>query len=201
MTGDSHEPLGGPGRQSELIEERGELTVRERFLRRQQFRSDNQILNGNGTAPNLRGILNTTGINSYTPGTVEARVISIRRAVTSARSTSTRRPASCCTPQTGSSSSCQPTSPSRGGVAPHPSSPPGSRLYHPIDNGTDRQRHITARARRWTGSEGICSSVRMAPRSGGRFIGPPLRDARPDPISAPWTGATRDCVHGSPWAI
>ncbi|MDQ3155297.1 MAG: phage major capsid protein [Actinomycetota bacterium] len=47
-----------------------------------QFRIDSQIINGNGTAPNLRGILNVTGIGVYAPGAAEARVISIRKAIT-----------------------------------------------------------------------------------------------------------------------
>jgi HK97 family phage major capsid protein len=47
-----------------------------------EHRLDSQILNGTGTAPNLRGILNTTGINTYAPGTAEAAVLSIRRAMT-----------------------------------------------------------------------------------------------------------------------
>lgn len=46
------------------------------------FRIDNQILNGNGTAPNLRGINNTTGVNTYAPGAAEAAVISIRKGIT-----------------------------------------------------------------------------------------------------------------------
>jgi HK97 family phage major capsid protein len=45
-------------------------------------RLNSQILNGNGTAPNLRGILNTVGINTYAPGAAEARIISIRKAIT-----------------------------------------------------------------------------------------------------------------------
>jgi HK97 family phage major capsid protein len=46
------------------------------------YRLDGQILNGNGSAPNLRGILNTSGINTYAPSSPEARVISIRKAIT-----------------------------------------------------------------------------------------------------------------------
>jgi HK97 family phage major capsid protein len=41
-----------------------------------------QIWNGNGTAPNLRGINATVGINVYAPGAAEARIISIRKAIT-----------------------------------------------------------------------------------------------------------------------
>lgn len=45
-------------------------------------RIDNQILNGDGTGMNLTGILNTSGIGTYAPGTAEARLISIRKART-----------------------------------------------------------------------------------------------------------------------
>lgn len=45
-------------------------------------RLNTQVMNGNGTAPNLRGILNTVGINAYAPGAAEARIISIRKAIT-----------------------------------------------------------------------------------------------------------------------
>lgn len=41
-----------------------------------------QVINGNGTSPNLRGILNTSGIGSYTAVAAEAALISIRRART-----------------------------------------------------------------------------------------------------------------------
>jgi HK97 family phage major capsid protein len=47
-----------------------------------EHRLNSQILNGNGTAPNLRGILNTVGIKTHAPVAAEARVISIRKAVT-----------------------------------------------------------------------------------------------------------------------
>jgi HK97 family phage major capsid protein len=47
-----------------------------------QHRLNGQVLNGNGTAPNLRGILATAGIKTYAPGTAEARIISIRKAIT-----------------------------------------------------------------------------------------------------------------------
>lgn len=46
------------------------------------WRLNAQVLNGNGTAPNLRGIMNTSGINTYAPGTAEARVLSIRKGIT-----------------------------------------------------------------------------------------------------------------------
>jgi HK97 family phage major capsid protein len=45
-------------------------------------RLDSQIINGNGTAPNIRGILNTSGINTEAPGAAEARIITIRKAMT-----------------------------------------------------------------------------------------------------------------------
>lgn len=50
-----------------------------------ELRLDAQILNGNGTAPNLRGIMNTSGIGTYTPGAAEARIITIRKAITVAQ--------------------------------------------------------------------------------------------------------------------
>lgn len=46
------------------------------------FRLDAQITNGNGVAPNLRGILQTSGINTLAPIAAEARVITIRKAIT-----------------------------------------------------------------------------------------------------------------------
>ena len=46
---------------------------------------DGQILAGNGTAPNIRGIINTSGVGTYTPGAAEARVITIRKAITIAQ--------------------------------------------------------------------------------------------------------------------
>jgi hypothetical protein len=49
-------------------------------------RLNGQILGGNGTAPNLRGILNQSGIGTYTAGTAgEAAIISIRKAKTVAQ--------------------------------------------------------------------------------------------------------------------
>lgn len=50
-----------------------------------EHRLDSQILNGNGTSPNLRGILNVTGTGTYTAPASEAAVISIRRAITEAQ--------------------------------------------------------------------------------------------------------------------
>jgi|GEM_PF-4777315 len=45
-----------------------------------------QLLNGNGTAPNLRGLLNTVGILTYVPAGAEARYRSLRIALRSLRS-------------------------------------------------------------------------------------------------------------------
>lgn len=44
-------------------------------------RADAQSINGNGTAPNLRGLINRTGIVTYAPAGAEARYRSIRRAI------------------------------------------------------------------------------------------------------------------------
>lgn len=44
-------------------------------------RVDAQVINGNGTPPNLRGLLNRSGIVTYAPSSAEARYRSIRRAV------------------------------------------------------------------------------------------------------------------------
>jgi HK97 family phage major capsid protein len=50
------------------------------------LRLENQVLAGNGTAPNLRGITTTAGIGTYTAGTAtEAALISIRKAITTAQ--------------------------------------------------------------------------------------------------------------------
>lgn len=48
-------------------------------------RLDRQILAGDGTAPNLRGILNTSGIGTYVAPAAEAAVVSIRRGITVAQ--------------------------------------------------------------------------------------------------------------------
>lgn len=49
-------------------------------------RLNGQIVNGNGTAPNLRGILNVSGIGTYTAATAtEAAIISVRKAKTVAQ--------------------------------------------------------------------------------------------------------------------
>lgn len=56
--------------------------IRGRLGFKVEHRLNAQVLNGNGTAPNLRGILNTVGINTHAPGAAEARIISIRKAIT-----------------------------------------------------------------------------------------------------------------------
>ena len=45
-------------------------------------RVDGQAIGGNGTAPNLKGLANRTGIVTYAPATAEARNVSIRHAIT-----------------------------------------------------------------------------------------------------------------------
>jgi len=46
-------------------------------------RADAQIINGNGTSPNVSGLLDRVGINAYTaPTTAEATYLSIRKAIT-----------------------------------------------------------------------------------------------------------------------
>lgn len=44
-------------------------------------RADAQAINGNGTPPNIKGLLQRTGIISYAPGSAEARYISIRHGI------------------------------------------------------------------------------------------------------------------------
>lgn len=48
-------------------------------------RVENSVLKGNGVSPNMRGIWNTTGVGTYTAGTTEAAVISVRKAITVAQ--------------------------------------------------------------------------------------------------------------------
>lgn len=48
-------------------------------------RLENQVLRGNGTSPNMRGIWNTTGVGTYTASANEAAVISVRKAITVAQ--------------------------------------------------------------------------------------------------------------------
>jgi HK97 family phage major capsid protein len=60
--------------------------IRGRLLYGLNKRLDDQIASGTGTAPNLRGILNTAGIGTYVAGTgTEAALISIRKAVTTSQ--------------------------------------------------------------------------------------------------------------------
>lgn len=56
--------------------------VRGRLARGLLRRVNAQILNGNGTLPNLRGILNTTGIGSYVAPADEDPLVSVRKART-----------------------------------------------------------------------------------------------------------------------
>lgn len=44
-------------------------------------RADGQVINGDGTAPNISGLLDRSGIIAYAPGSAEARYISIRHAI------------------------------------------------------------------------------------------------------------------------
>jgi len=44
-------------------------------------RADGQSINGNGTSPNIKGLLNRTGITAYAPGVAEARYVSIRHGI------------------------------------------------------------------------------------------------------------------------
>jgi HK97 family phage major capsid protein len=53
-----------------------------RMMYRIRRRFDNQVINGDGTGANLLGLLNRSGIVTYAPGTAEARVFSVRKAVT-----------------------------------------------------------------------------------------------------------------------
>jgi HK97 family phage major capsid protein len=68
----------------QVLEDHRELLayLRSRLFYGLLHRVDAQMLNGNGTAPNIRGILNTSGINVYAPGAAEARVLSVRKAMT-----------------------------------------------------------------------------------------------------------------------
>jgi HK97 family phage major capsid protein len=57
----------------------GYLDTRLRYALRR--RVDAQSINGDGVSPNIRGLLNRTGIVAYAPGVAEARYLSIRRAI------------------------------------------------------------------------------------------------------------------------
>lgn len=49
------------------------------------YRLDGQILAGSGVAPNLRGLVNITGLGVYSPAAAENRLITIRKAITVAQ--------------------------------------------------------------------------------------------------------------------
>jgi len=56
--------------------------LQQRMMYRVRRRFDNQIVNGNGSGANLTGLLSRSGILTYAPGSAEARVVSVRKAVT-----------------------------------------------------------------------------------------------------------------------
>lgn len=58
---------------------RGFLDGRMRYAIKR--RSDSQAINGNGTAPNLKGLANRTGIVTYAPASAEDRAKSIRHGI------------------------------------------------------------------------------------------------------------------------
>lgn len=58
----------------------GYLDTRLRYSLKR--RTDAQAINGNGTLPNLKGLLNRSNIVTYAPATAEARATSIRHAIT-----------------------------------------------------------------------------------------------------------------------
>jgi HK97 family phage major capsid protein len=45
-------------------------------------RADAQVIAGNGTAPNISGLLDRAGINTYTPAAIEDTAVSIRKGIT-----------------------------------------------------------------------------------------------------------------------
>ncbi len=57
----------------------GYLDTRLRYSLKR--RSDGQAINGDGNSPNLKGLLNRTGILTYAPGSSEARYKSVRHAI------------------------------------------------------------------------------------------------------------------------
>lgn len=59
-----------------------QTTVNNELLYGLKLKEDDQILNGDGTGDNLRGVLNTPGIQQYTPGGTEWKSDSLRRAIT-----------------------------------------------------------------------------------------------------------------------
>lgn len=58
----------------------GYLDGRQRYSLKR--RADGQAINGNGTSPNLKGLLQRSGILAYAPGSAEARYRSIRHGIT-----------------------------------------------------------------------------------------------------------------------
>lgn len=56
------------------------LDGRLRYSLKRRF--DSQVINGNGTSPNISGLLDRTGILTEAPGTSEARAATIRKAIT-----------------------------------------------------------------------------------------------------------------------
>lgn len=56
--------------------------VENRLMYTLKRRLDSQLINGNGTSPNLRGLLNRSGIVTVAPGAAEQRFITIRKAIT-----------------------------------------------------------------------------------------------------------------------
>lgn len=58
---------------------RGYLDTKLRYSVKR--RADAQSINGNGTSPNLKGLLNRSGIVTYAPGSAEARFVSIRHGI------------------------------------------------------------------------------------------------------------------------
>lgn len=56
------------------------LDGRLRYALKRRF--DKQVINGDGSSPNLKGLLNRTGILTEAPGSSEARATTIRKAIT-----------------------------------------------------------------------------------------------------------------------
>lgn len=57
-------------------------TINNELLYGLALKEDDQILNGDGSGENLRGVLNTPGIQNYLPSAVEWKADSLRRAIT-----------------------------------------------------------------------------------------------------------------------
>lgn len=56
--------------------------LQQRMIYRVRRRLDNQIVNGDGTGANLTGLLNRSGILTLAPAGAEARVFTVRKAIT-----------------------------------------------------------------------------------------------------------------------